>query len=60
MNFLEKCFVGQNHIERFARFTALTIEKIYTQKMQILQAVLETILDGGKPSEHVQGGYVRS
>ena len=59
MNFLDFFFVGQNPIERSARFTALTEEKNCERNMQILRAVLETILDGGKPSELVHGGSVR-
>ena len=62
MNFLEFFFVGQNQIERSARFTAelpYIWSKICERNMQILRAVLETILDGGKPPELVHGGSVR-
>ena len=48
MKFLDFFFVGQNPIESFVRFTALTEEKISERYMQILRAVLGTILDGGK------------
>ena len=55
MNFLEKVFVGQNPIERSARFPALTVEIFYTQKTQILRELFVGLIDSGICSESLQG-----